>query len=206
MKKLFTRITLTLFIMLSLCACVSTGTTEESSQGAFVYVHDPRLNAEAMEDIIVNPNAVYGFSPNPESTRLGLYAQYDWEDPEFVSQAREERKAYHESLQSMTEILDRMVDGGFTVEEIARVLSLERNRLRLAAYSADSKGLENVKKSNLAKYGHEDGPTPDELFAKYGSWEIVLQKAFSANLGMDACCGLFDEYYDQYIQLGYVLN
>ena len=53
-------------------------------------------------------------------------------------------------------------------------------------------------------YGHEDGPTADELCEKYGSWETVLQKAFSANLGMDVCCGLYDEYYQLYIELGYV--
>lgn len=27
-------------------------------------------NEKAMEDIVVNPNAVYGFSPDPNSTRL----------------------------------------------------------------------------------------------------------------------------------------
>ncbi|MBR1523359.1 MAG: hypothetical protein IJ641_02765, partial [Lachnospiraceae bacterium] len=43
----------------------------------FAYAHSPLLNAKAMEDIIVNENAIYGFSPNPESKRLGEYASYD---------------------------------------------------------------------------------------------------------------------------------
>ncbi|MCR5576273.1 MAG: hypothetical protein K6F56_04630 [Oscillospiraceae bacterium] len=174
-----------------------------SQTGAFSYVHDPRDNPEAMKDIVVNPDAVYGFSPDPASTRLGSYAGYDWTDPEVVAKAKEDRRAYHESFKSMSDMLDQMQAEGATVEEIARAVSTERNRLRLAAYDNDPEGLAEVKESNLKSFGHEDGPTPDELYAKYGSWEMVLQKAFSANLGMDACCGLYDEYYPLYIELGY---
>ena len=82
---------LTLMIALCLCACVSTSLK-------FSYVHDPRLNAEAMNDIIENPDAVYGFSPDPQSKRLGTYAKYDWTDPTFVADAKKQRIEYHESL------------------------------------------------------------------------------------------------------------
>ena len=188
-----------LALILLLCACLCSCVTS-----SFGYVHDPRLNPEAMKDIIVNPDAVYGFSPDPASTRLGTYAQYDWTDPAFVAQAHEERLAYHQSLQSMNDILQSMKASGATEEEIARAVSAERNRLRLAAYDGNPEGLEEVKNSNLATYGHEDGPTADELFEKYGSWQAVLQKAFSPNLGMDACCGLYDDNYQLYIELGLV--
>ena len=188
-----------LALILLLCACLCSCVTS-----SFGYVHDPRLNPEAMKDIIVNPDAVYGFSPDPASTRLGTYAQYDWTDPAFVAQAHEERLAYHQSLQSMNDILQSMKASGATEEEIARAVSAERNRLRLAAYDGNPEGLEEVKKSNLATYGHEDGPTADELFGKYGSWQAVLQKAVSPNLGMDACCGLYDDNYQLYIELGLV--
>ena len=171
---------------------------------AFLYIHDPRDNPTAMEDIIENPEAVYGFSPNPDSTRLGSYAAYDWTDPELVAQAQENRIAYIESMESMIDILYRMRDEGATIEEMARAVSLERNRLRLESYRDNPEGLATVKESNLKTYGHEDGPTPDELFEKYGSWTLVLQKAFSTNIGMDVCCGLYDEYFPLYIELGYV--
>ena len=180
-------------------------TEPQPQDGVFAYVHDPRENPEAMADIVENPAAVYGFSPNPDSTRLGTYAQYDWTDPDFVAKAQEERRAYHESMDSMTDILYRMRDEGATIEEMARAVSEERNRLRLASYADDPDGLAQVKESNLKTYGHEEGPTPDELYEKYGSWELVLQKAFSSNMGMDACCGLYDEYYWLYIVLGYVV-
>ena len=175
-----------------------------TADGTFTYIHNPRENPEAMADIIENPEAVYGFSPDPESKRLGSYASYDWTDPEFVATAQEERRAYHESMDSMTDILYEMREEGASIEEMARALSEERNRLRLASYDGDPEGLAAVKESNLKTYGHEEGPTPDELFEKYGSWTLVLQKSFSSNMGMDACCGLYDEYYWLYIELGYV--
>ena len=157
-----------------------------------------------MEDIVENADAVYGFSPDPNSNRLGSYAEYDWTDPALVAKAQEERRAYHESMDSMTDILYRMRDEGASIEEMARAVSMERNRIRLDSYRDNPEGLAAVKKSNLETYGHEDGPTPDELYEKYGSWTEVLQKAFSTNMGMDACCGLYDEYYPLYIELGYV--
>ena len=44
--------------------------TETERQAGFHYMHDPRENPAAMKDIIVNPDAVYGFSPAPDSARL----------------------------------------------------------------------------------------------------------------------------------------
>ncbi|MBR0267923.1 MAG: hypothetical protein IJQ71_10910 [Clostridia bacterium] len=192
-----------LSLVLALClsaVCAFAAAAEEKEP--WHYIHDPAENPNAMKDIVINPKAVYGFSPDPDSTRLGVYAQYDWTDSAFVAQARENRREYHESLESMTEILFRMRDEGAAVEEMARAVSIERNRLRLEAAAADPEELAAVKKSNLDTYGHEDGPTPDEMYAKYGSWEQVLQKSFSPNLGMDAVCGLYDDYYDLYVELG----
>ena len=117
---------------------------------------------------------------------------------------RQIRIEYHESLESMMDILYEMRDQGASLEEIARAVSAERNRLRLEAYGDDPEALESTKKSNLETYGDEMGPTADSLYEKYGSWEMVLQKAFSPNMGMDACCGLFDDYYDLYVELGLV--
>ena len=34
------------------------------------YIHNPMDNPKAAADIIVNPQAVYGYSPNPDSARL----------------------------------------------------------------------------------------------------------------------------------------
>lgn len=172
----------------------------------FAYEHNPQDNPSAMEDVIVNPDAVYGFSPNPDSKRLGTYAEYDWTDEEFVANAKKDRIAYHESFESMNVILREMRAKGASIEEMAKAVSTERNALRLAAYKNDEEGLKKAKQSNLDTYGNENGPTPESLYEKYGSWELVLQKAYSSNPGMDACCGLYDDYYWLYVELGLIKN
>lgn len=194
----------TIFLLLLLAVTLYCCGIALAEGAGFTYVHDPRASAKAMEDIVENPEAVYGFSPDPQSTRLGVYAEYDWTDPLFVEEAKKDRTAYHESMDTMTDILYRMREEGASMEEMARAVSEERNRLRLMSYEDDPEGLAAVKKSNLETYGQEDGPTPDQLYEKYGEWTTVLQKAFSPNMGMDACCGLYDEYYWLYIELGLV--
>lgn len=177
-----------------------TGSTEAAPvKEAFHYEHDPMENPSAAKDIVVNPDAVYGYSPNPESIRLGKYADaLDWTDEEQVAAAREERRAYIDENQKLYRVIEDMLGQGKNVEEIAREVSRCRNENRLASYANDPEGLEIVKKSNLDTYGHEEGPTPDQLYEKYGSWQTVLEKALSTNAGMDACLGFYDENYDSY--------
>ena len=169
----------------------------------FRYQHDPRLNNKAMEDIIIDPTAVYGFSPSPTGS-LSAYAEYDWTDAEAVETYRQNRIEYLQSYSQMYDILDEMTAERKSTEEIARKVSNKRNELRLAAYEGNPDGLATVKKHNLEKYGHEDGPTADEMFEKYGSWERVIEKAFSHNPGMDACVGLYDDNYKYYIAFDYI--
>ncbi len=75
-----------------------TQNTPQSTGSTFTYIHDPRENPEAMADIVENPDAVYGFAPDPNSKRLGPFAQYDWTDPELVASKQEVRRQYHESI------------------------------------------------------------------------------------------------------------
>ena len=67
--------------------------------------------------------------------------------------AGKERRAYHESMDSMMDILYRMRDEGSSIEMMARAVSTERNRLRMESYKDDAKGLEALKESNLKAYG-----------------------------------------------------
>lgn len=179
------------------------GLAYSETSKAFHYQHDPRLNHKALADIIINPDAVYGFSPSPTGS-LAAYAEYDWTDAEAVETYRQNRIEYLQSCSQMYDILDEMTADGKSIEEIARKVSGKRNELRLAAYEGNPDGLAVVKARNLETYGHEDGPTADEMFEKYGSWERVIEKAFSQNPGMDACVGLYDDYYKYYIAFGYI--
>ena len=171
----------------------------------FRYEHDPRLNPSAMADITEDENAIYGFRPS-ETGSLKAYAAYDWSDPDIVGQGRQDRIAYHESLASMYEMLEEMTSRGEDIETVARAISARRNELRFEAYKDDPEGLATLKERNMEKYGHEEGPLPDEQFEKYGSWETVIKKAFSANSGMDACLGLYDDYYYLYVASGEVTD
>lgn len=171
----------------------------EAETVPFAYEHDPRENPEAMQDIVENPDAVYGFSPSPDSPRLKEYADaLDWTDPEQVASARALRLEYHESMSELYRLTEELLGQGKHVEEIARAVSTRRNELRIESYADDPEGLEVLKKSNLEAFGDEMGPSPDALYEKYGSWQTVLEKAFNANPGMDACLGLYDDYYDTY--------
>ena len=179
----------------------STAETAEagSSSAKKGYVHDPMENPKAAQDIIVNRAAVYGYSPSPLSTRLKEFVDIiDWTSEKEVAEARDKRIQYYETEEILYQTIETMLDENKSIEEIAREVSKKRNELRLAAYIGDPDGLERVKKSNLDTYGNEEGPTIDYLFEKYGSWEAVLQKALSSNPGMDACLGLYDDYYEFY--------
>lgn len=192
MIRINKRITITLFIaMLMLVNSVPVF-------GAEKYVHNPMENPKAAADIVVNPNAVYGYSPSPYSERLKEYADYDWSDPVFVEEMRKQREEYHDSIKELYGMITAMKTAGADIKDIAIAVSTRRNEIRLESYKNDPVGLAKVKKSNLEKYGNENGGTPEYYYNKYGSWETVAEKALSTNAGADACLGMYDEYYDTY--------
>ncbi len=166
------------------------------------YKHTPMGNPKAASDIVEDSDAVYGYAPSPESTRLKEYVEYDWTDEKIVNEMREQRESYHESMQELYDMIDSMKAEDKDIEEIARAISTRRNELRLEAYKDDPEGLEKVKKSNLENFGDENGGSPDYFYEKYGDWETVLEKALSTNAGADACLGLYDKYYDTYEKAG----
>lgn len=170
----------------------------------FSYQHNPMLIEKAAKDIVINPDAIYGYSPDPGSDRLGEFASCDWSDPLVVWKARQERIEYLKQDTVLINMYAQMVSQGKSIEEIAREISRMRNVIRLQSYENDPVGLGKLKASNLKTYGNEEGPTADSLYKKHGSWERVLQKAFSTNMGMDACLGLFDDNYPRYVLLGEV--
>ena len=204
-RKISILLSLAMVLTITVIAPVPVSAAGSTATG-FHYQHDPRLNAKAMKDIVVNPAAVYGFAPSPDGS-LADYANFDWTNPELVNgeHGRQARLSYHESIREMYNLLDEMTAEGKSTEEIARAVSTKRNEIRLAEYNDYPQGLAAVKERNLKQYGQEEGPLPDQLFEKYGSWETVIEKSFSVNAGMDACLGLYDEYYALYLKIGQVM-
>ena len=92
---------MTLLICLSVPVYADSILTPEkylsAAQTGFSYEHSPMENKKISGDIIVNPDAVYGFSPNPASARLGSYAANDWSDGAYVNTARRERIAAYKA-------------------------------------------------------------------------------------------------------------
>ena len=200
MKSISSRGAKILAAVLAAVLIFSSGITAVAANG-FRYRHDPCQHPSAMKDIVVDETAIYGYRPS-ETGSLKAYASMDWTDPDVVAQGRLDRLAYHESIESMYVMLQEMQAQGKSTEEIARAVSTRRNEIRLEAYADDPEGLAAIKARNLEKYGHEEGPLPDELYVQYGSWERVMEKAFSCNAGMDACLGLYDDYYFLYAAMG----
>ena len=97
-------------------------------------------------------------------------------------------------------LVEKMRSKGASIEDIARVANEQRNRNRLQSYidKGNMSGYEKVVESNMKNFKNELGMTAEQAYEKYGSWEIVLEKAMSANAGMDACCGLYDDFYHLY--------
>ena len=48
-------------------AVIALFTFSVPANAAGTYAHDPMANPKAAADIIVDPNAVYGYAPNPDS-------------------------------------------------------------------------------------------------------------------------------------------
>ena len=64
---------LTAAIMLSMPVIISAEEEYGTYTPKFTYRHDPRLNEKAMEDIIVDPDDVYGLCPDTYD-RLEIYS------------------------------------------------------------------------------------------------------------------------------------
>ena len=155
-------------------------------------------SASVLADAEYDENAYYGFKPNSTGS-LSTYAKYDWTIEKNVLEYKEARIKYIEENDKKIKNLElKLRAENKTIEEIARACSSLRNQVRLDQYKDDPEGLKTLKERNLTKYGHEEGPLPDELFVKYCSWEDVLKKCYSTNMGMDACCGVYDKYFYMY--------
>ena len=170
----------------------------------FTYIHNPLYKSKVLADAEYDSNAYFKFKPNSTGS-LKQYTTYDWTSEKVVLDSKEARIKYiEENDKRINDLKSKMEKEGATLEEIARACSNLRNQIRLDQYKDDPEGLQKLKERNLEKYGHEEGPLPDELYQKYNnSWETVLEKCFSTNAGMDACCGVYDLYFNMYVKKAY---
>lgn len=111
--------------------------------------------------------------------------------PEERAEAREVRIRYHALLDEMERVEQRMRDEGRSDEEIARVLVHMRNEAKdITRAGMYPEAVALLEARNIVKYGNPLGPTADQQFARYGSWDKVIDAATRSSAAVDQELGL----------------
>jgi hypothetical protein len=78
-----------------------------------------------------------------------------------------------------------------SAEEVVRTVSPLRNELKLNIREQGSWVLSKAADlRNLLKYGNRAGPSPDDLFRQYGSWEKALEAISRTNPTVNRLTGV----------------
>ncbi|MGW5735102.1 MULTISPECIES: hypothetical protein [Streptomyces] len=111
--------------------------------------------------------------------------------PEERERAREVRLRYHDLLDTMERVADRMHEEGRSDEEIARVLVDMRNEAKdITRAGMTPEAVAALEERNMKKYGNPLGPTADQQFAKYGSWAAVIEASTRTSAAVDRELGI----------------
>ncbi|MDI3403859.1 hypothetical protein [Streptomyces cavernicola] len=106
-------------------------------------------------------------------------------------QAREVRVRYHGLLTDMGRRRCELEQAGANPETVARELVRMRNEAKdIARAGMTPAEVAALEERNLKKYGNPLGPTADQLYAKYGSWEQVVESAGRTSAAVDGELGL----------------
>ncbi|MFD7714555.1 hypothetical protein [Streptomyces sp. NPDC059814] len=113
------------------------------------------------------------------------------ETPQEREVARDQRMRYHRLLEDMERKECAMRAEGRSEEDIARTLSRMRNEAKdVVRAGMTPEQVAELEARNQKKYGNPLGPTPDQLYLKYGSWEKVTEAATRSSEVVDHELGL----------------
>ena len=171
---------------------------EDGSRKRFKYQHNPSDNPKVLQNAIEDPNTVYGYRPRSDGS-LASFAtsKYNWDDPVEVAKYRKMRIAYHMKNEGGAQlIVSKMTKKGATKEEIARAVCDFRNQSRINAYIDENGNIFDVNGYRNALHRAEVR-SYDNLI-KRKTPEEIIKSATKGDPAMDACCGLYDEYYHTY--------
>ena len=165
----------------------------------FKYKHNPSDSPKVLQDAIEDANSVYGYKPN-DTGSLKKFVKYDWTDPEVVAKFRENRLQYHIENDAYGDLVKSMRVDGHTDVEIAKTLVEKRNINRLSSYIDENGRIIDIELYNQAK---EHCVSYEQLRQGYngkpGKTDLeIIESTMRGNEGMDACCGLYDDYYSTY--------
>ena len=174
---------------------ISVPGTQQTVLYGFKYQHNPSENPKVLKDAFEDPSAIYGYRPKKEG---GLSAFYNdnWSDPQYVEYARQNRIDYHNRNEAVVmKLVSEMRTRGCTDEQIARAVVEFRNESRLSAYMDDDGNIINQAGYNQAL---SHSKTYEDLIHSGKTNEDIIKSATRGNPAMDACTGLYDDYYDTY--------
>ncbi|MGX2992896.1 hypothetical protein JNUCC64_01155 [Streptomyces sp. JNUCC 64] len=124
---------------------------------------------------------------SPEPVVCQIRAQ----TPEERVSSRDVRVRYHGLLADMDREECAMRARGASEEEIARRMVDLRNEAKdITRAGMTPEQVRRLEERNTAKYGNPLGPTADQLYAKYGSWEEVTAAATRTSAAVDRELGL----------------
>ena len=159
------------------------------------YRHNPSDNPKVLKDAYEDPTAIYGYRPREDGS-LAAFADGDWSDPDYVERARQNRIEYHErNEETVMKLVSEMRNQGNTDEQIARAVSEYRNKSRLSSYMDDNGNIVNPSGYNQAL---SHCKSYEDLIKKGKTDKGIIESATRGNPAMDACTGLYDDYYDTY--------
>jgi hypothetical protein len=141
------------------------------------------------DGIHLDPEGVYGFLPNEGSRYWG--ASNDFTDSVFVERNRKIRIGYLSESAALQDAIDSMRGTGYASESIATRVVLQRNSQKLEARALMTPlEVQALEAGNLKRYGDGVGPTPHQLFSKYGDWETVIKKSMEKDPAINLLLGL----------------
>ncbi|MFI1225552.1 MULTISPECIES: hypothetical protein [unclassified Streptomyces] len=113
------------------------------------------------------------------------------ETPQEREVARDQRMRYHHLLEDMERTECALRAEGRSEEDIARVLVRMRNDAKdVVRAGMTPEQVAELEARNQKKYGNPLGPTADQLYLKYGSWEKVSEAATRSSAAVDRELGL----------------
>lgn len=92
-------------------------------------------------------------------------------------------------------LVSEMRNQGNTDEQIARAVSEYRNKSRLSSYMDDNGNIVNPSGYNQAL---SHCKSYEDLIKEGKTDKGIIESATRGNPAMDACTGLYDDYYDTY--------
>ena len=158
-------------------------------KGSRIEIIHPLDDPDVAKDVIVDPNAVYGYKPKPGSS-LDQF-DIDWSNADEVGKARAVRLEYLKDMEAkkakLAVEIKEYLDDGKNMKEIAEIKVKQRNMDRIRSYTerGDYENLQKLYRRNLKEYGRKEGPTAEQLLEKYGSYEEIIYSSVKVNKGMN---------------------